>query len=172
MPRWTIVSGRRGETEAGDRTLEGNTDATLGVYLELLDRGPSTMEDLMITLHQRTKSEIAYQLGKLAGAGYVMRGADGRYLASDEVARAVLTGYSKIGSTVAPQLGFFAVLFSVLIGFFALESLASPTYIPFLVAAALGSAASTWYMTLKLWRKTVPAHHEIKRPIESSRSAT
>lgn len=140
-----------------DPTPEDPIDETLMVYLEILNRGPVSTEELQRSLGQQTRSDLAYHLGKLAGAGYVIKGANGEYSVSADAAKVVLTGYSKIGSAMIPQLGFFAVLFSILIGFFSLESSVNYTFVPFLIVTSSGSAAALWYMTYRLWRRTVPS---------------
>ncbi len=95
----------------------------------------------------------SYHLNKLVEAGWVRQDQYGRYVASEAAAGEVLAGYSKIGTTIVPQLSFFAVLCSILIVFFSVETWYVQAFLPYLVAVSIASAAVLWHETLRLWRR-------------------
>jgi len=141
-------SQRMQNQEDEDLALSDPNGDTIRTYLELLKIGASGAKTIALVLGL-SESEVSYHLGKLVGAGYVERVQGGRYLASEDVARIALTGYSRIGSKIVPQLGFAAVLFSILIGFFSLESWMNASYLPFLITSSAGSVAAIWYLAIR-----------------------
>jgi uncharacterized membrane protein YcaP (DUF421 family) len=92
----------------------------------------------------------------LIEVGYVKQDEYGRYVASSEKVGDMLAGYSKIGRAIVPQLSFFAVLFSILIGYFSFEALFAPSFTPYLVVVSLAAAVVLWYETNRLWRRLSP----------------
>lgn len=141
------------QPEVAPKEIKGNT---LKVYVEVLRHGPSELRDVQRAVGLSTPSLASYHLGKLLEAGYLKQDEYKRYVASAEGVGDVLAGYSKVGTTVVPQLAFFAVLFSILIGYFAYQALASDAYVPLLAASAVGSALVLWYETLRVWRRLAP----------------
>jgi DNA-binding transcriptional ArsR family regulator len=142
-----------GPPEAAPKEIRGNT---LKVYLEVLRHGPSELRDVQRAVGLSTPSLASYHLGKLLDAGYVRQDEYKRYVASADGVGEVLAGYSKVGTTIVPQLAFFAILFSILICYFSFEALSSAGYVPLLVATAGGSAVVLWYETLRVWRRLAP----------------
>lgn len=132
------------------RDLRGNT---LRTYLQVLKHGPCELRDVQHRLALSTPSLAAYHLNKLVEAGYVRQDDHGRYVASNDAVGEVLAGYSKIGTTIVPQLSFFAVLFSILIGFFSFEVWTAHVYSQYLILASFASALTLWYETIRLWRR-------------------
>ena len=130
--------------------LRGNT---LRTYLQVLKHGPCELRDVQHGLGLSTASLASYHLNKLIEAGYVKQDEHGRYVASSDAVGDVLVGYSKIGTAIVPQLSFFAVLFSILIGYFSFEALYAPSFTPYLVVVSLAAAVALWYEVLKLWRR-------------------
>jgi hypothetical protein len=131
-------------------SIKGNT---LRVYLYLLHAGECELRDVQRALGFTTPSLASYHLGKLISAGYASQTSHGQYLVVKDSTSEILEGYVKLGTRVVPQLFFFAVLFSALVGFFGFMSLYASGYVPLLVAASLALVAVLWYETLKVWRK-------------------
>jgi hypothetical protein len=130
--------------------IRGNT---LRVYLFVLQRGPCELKDVQNALGFSTASLASYHLKRLMDAGYASQDSYGRYLASKDTTRQILEGYVKVGAAVVPQLLFVAVLFTVLVGFFAYMSYFVPSYVPFLVATSAALIAFVWYEAIRVWRK-------------------
>jgi hypothetical protein len=141
--------GRVQEHENGPE-IRGNT---LRVYLYVLEHGPCELRDIQSALEFSTASLASYHLGRLIEAGYASQDGYGRYSAVKDTTRQILEGYVKVGALVVPQLLFFAVLFTALVGYFAVMALFSPAYLPFLVVSALALVAVVWYETARVWRK-------------------
>lgn len=138
-------------TRAGNRAgVKGNT---LRVYLYLLQHSPAELRDVQRSLGFSTPSLASYHLGKLLEAGYASQNDYGQYLVVKESTNTILEGYVKFGSTIVPQLAFFAMLFTGVVGYFALASLSYPSYVPLLAASALAAVAVLWYETLRVWRR-------------------
>ena len=130
--------------------MKGNT---LRVYLYLLRSGVSELRDIQRALGFSTPSLASYHLGKLLEAGYVSQDERGQYSASQDSARDILEGYTRMGPLVVPQLFFFAVLFTGVVGFFAFMALSFPPYVPLLAAASAAMVAALWYETYRVWRR-------------------
>ena len=130
--------------------VKGNT---LRVYLYLLHSGTTELREVQRALGFSSPSLASYHLGKLLEAGYATQDEHGRYLAVPEATNEVLEGYTKLGGFVVPQLFFFAILFTVLVGFFAVMALLYPSYVPFLAGASLAMVLVLWYETVRVWRR-------------------
>jgi hypothetical protein len=59
-----------------------------------------------------------------------------------------------VGTTIVPQLFFFAVLFTVLMAF-SYEVLYSIGFVTYVVVVSAAMLAALWYETLRLWRRLV-----------------
>lgn len=130
--------------------IRGNT---LRVYLYILQHGPCELKDVQNGLEFSTASLASYHLKRLIDAGYANQDGYGRYLASKDTTKQILEGYVKIGTAVVPQLLFFAVLFTVLVVYFALMTLTFPTFLPFLIGSSIALVAVVWYETFRVWRR-------------------
>ncbi len=130
--------------------IRGNT---LRVYVYLLRSGSSELRDVQRALGFSTPSLASYHLGRLMESGYATQDEHGRYLVVQGATNAILDGYTKLGGVVVPQLLFFAILFSIVIGFFAYMSLAYAAYVPLLVAASATMILAFWYETARVWRR-------------------
>jgi hypothetical protein len=130
--------------------VRGNT---LRVYLFLLRHSPVDLRDVQHSLGLSTPSLASYHLGKLLEGGYATQNEHGQYLVVRESTNVILEGYVKLGVAVVPQLAFFAMLFTLLVGYFALMSLRFPPLVPLLVASAVAMVAVLWYETLRGWRR-------------------
>jgi hypothetical protein len=130
--------------------VKGNT---LRVYLYLLRSGTSELRDVQHALSFSTPSLASYHLGRLVEAGYVAQNEHGQYYAKDDSSREILEGYTKLGAFVVPQLLFFAILFTALIGFFAFMALSYPSYVPLLAGASVAMVVVMWYETARVWRR-------------------
>ena len=137
-------------SKKGPADIRGNT---LRVYVYLLRSGASELRDVQRSLGFSTPSLASYHLGRLVEAGYATQDEHGRYLVAQGATNAILDGYTKLGGVVVPQLLFFTILFSVLIGFFAYMSLMYAAYVPLLVAAAAAMVVVFWYETARVWRR-------------------
>ncbi|MDE1854284.1 MAG: hypothetical protein KGI38_11145 [Thaumarchaeota archaeon] len=131
-------------------SIKGNT---LRVYLFLMRSGESELRDVQKALGFTTASLASYHLGKLMDAGYVLQNAYGKYLVAKDSTQEILEGYVKLGTRVVPQLFFFAVLFSAVVGFFAVMSMNFAAYVPLLAAASLALVLVLWYETIRVWRR-------------------
>lgn len=145
MPPQLLSTGPKKSPE-----IKGNT---LRVYLFLSQKGPSELRDVQRGLGFSTPSLASYHLGKLAEGGLASQDQYGRYVASKDSSQQILEGYVTVGPRIVPQLLFFAVLFSALIGYFSYMSLSYPAYVPFLAGSALSLIAVVWYETARLWRR-------------------
>ncbi len=134
----------------GPPDIHGNT---LRAYLYLVKSGPSELREVQRALGFSTPSLASYHLGRLVEAGYASQDEHGRYLPAQGASNAILDGYTKLGGVVVPQLLFFSLLFSIVIGFFALMSLSYAAYVPLLVAASVAMVVVLWYETAKVWRR-------------------
>jgi DNA-binding transcriptional ArsR family regulator len=130
--------------------IKGNT---LRVYLFLLRRGPSELREIQRGLGLSTPSLVSYHLERLVAMGYASQNEQGRYCPVREASGEILDGFSRVGVLLVPQLFFFAVLFTPIVGYFALMSHYSSAYVPFLAASSLCLVAVVWYQTLRVWRR-------------------
>lgn len=130
--------------------VRGNT---LRVYLYLLQHTPADLRDVQHSLGLSTPSLASYHLGKLMEGGYATQNEHGQYVVVSDSTNAILEGYTKLGTTVVPQLAFFAMLFTALVGYFALMSLNYPPFVPLLVASSVAMVVVLWYETLRVWRR-------------------
>lgn len=133
-----------------DTEIKGNT---LKVYLYLLRHGPSELRDIQRGTNLSSPSLVSYHLGKLSEAGYAKQDEYGKYFAVKDTADKVLEGYSKIGPTVVPQMFFFALLFTILVAFFAFMAVTNSGFIIYLVAVCIAMVIVFWYETARVWRK-------------------
>lgn len=136
--------------EGGLPELKGNT---LRVYLHVLRRGPCELRDVQRALGLSTPSLASYHLRRLMEMGYVTQSQDGRYTALKDASTDILLGYTKVGTVIVPQLLFFALLFTIITGYFGFRALYEPAYTPYLVATAAAAVAALWYETARLWRR-------------------
>jgi len=134
----------------GPADIRGNT---LRVYVYLLRSGTSELREVQRALGFSTPSLASYHLGRLVEAGYATQDEHGRYLVVQGATNVLLDGYTKLGGLVVPQLLFLAILFSVVVGFFAYMSLIYTAYVPLLVAASAGMVLAFWYETVRVWRR-------------------
>lgn len=130
--------------------IKGNT---LRTYLYLLRSGTSELREVQRALELSTPSLAAYHLGKLVEAGYVSQDERGRYMITWDATKDLLEGYVRIGTVVFPQLFFFSILFTAVVGFFAAMSLFNAAYVSPLVAGSVVMIATFWYETSRVWRK-------------------
>ncbi len=150
-PRRAARDIEDGKSKKKEIEVRGNT---LRVYLHLLKNGPSELRDVQRALGLSTPSLAAYHLGRLTDAGYAWQDEHGSYVALADRAGELVAGYKKVGFVVVPQTLFFAVLFSILTGFFSFELLTSPGSSPyFLVATSIAATATLWFEAIRLWRK-------------------
>lgn len=138
------------QVSEGLSKVRGNT---LRVYLYLLQHGPCELKDVQKELEFSTASLASYHLGRLIEAGYASQNAYGQYEAAKDSTREILEGYTRVGPVVIPQLFFFAVLFTVLIGYFTFMSSFSASYLLPLEASSIALVGVIWYEAVKLWRK-------------------
>ena len=134
----------------GKPEIAGNT---FRVYLHLLRAGASELRDVQRSLGFSTPSLASYHLGRLVEAGYVKQNERGQYVAVEGAAGDLLEGYTKLGVFLVPQLFFFALFFTAVVGFFAYMSLSLSSYVPLLVGTSLAMVAVLWYETFRVWRR-------------------
>jgi hypothetical protein len=130
--------------------IKGNT---LRTYLYVLKSGSSELRDVQRALGFSTPSLASYHLGKLVEAGYVSQDDRGRYMIVWDATKELLEGYVRIGTVVFPQLFFFSILFTAVIGFLAVMSLFVSAYVPLLAVGSAVMIGAYWYETIKVWRK-------------------
>jgi len=129
------------------------TGKTLRVFLYLASKGTSELRDIQRDLGFSTASLASYHLGKLMEAGYVKQNERGQYVATKDSEKALLEGYSRVGALLVPQLFFFAILFTVVVGFFAVMSLMNGSYVLLLIATSVTMLLVLWYQTFRIWRR-------------------
>jgi hypothetical protein len=134
----------------GAPEIKGNT---LRVYLYVLHAGTSELRDVQRSLGFSTPSLASYHLGKLVDSGYVSQDERGRYMVVWDATKDLLEGYIRVGTIVFPQLFFFSVLFTVVIGFLVAMSLLVSAYVPLLAVASLSLVGAFWYETARVWRR-------------------
>ena len=132
------------------------TGNALRVYLYLIKHGPCELRDVQRGADLSTPSLASYHLNRLIEASYVKQDGEGKYAAVMEATSDILSGYSKIGTTIVPQLLFFTVLFTIITVFFSYQALSIPSFTVYLIAAALAMVLLLWYETIRLWRKLTP----------------
>jgi len=111
------------------------------------------LRDVQRALGFSSPSLASYHLGKLVAAGYASQDEHGRYVAIQDAANEILEGYTKLGGFVVPQLFFFAILFTIVVGFFAFMALVYQAYIPLLVGASVAMVMVFWYEVARVWRR-------------------
>ena len=134
----------------GGTEIKGNT---LRTYLFLLRSGSSELRDVQRSLGFSTPSLASYHLGKLMEAGYVTQDPHGTYMIVWDATKELLEGYVRIGTVVFPQLFFFSILFTLVIGFLAAMAIFTSAYVPFLAGASVALVGAFWYETVKVWRR-------------------
>ena len=130
--------------------IKGNS---LRVYLHLLGNGPSGLREIQRSLSISSPSLTSYHLEKLMTGDYVSQNERGQYYALKDKAGDVLQGFTKVGAVLIPQLLFLAVLFTPIVGYFALMSIYNPAFVPFLSMAAVAMTGILWYEVFKVWRR-------------------
>ncbi len=130
--------------------IKGNT---LKVYLYLLKHGPSELRDVQRGIGLSSPSLASYHLGKLIEAGFANQDEFGKYFAVKETSDKILEGYSKMGTTVVPQMFFFALLSTILAAFFSFMALSTTGFTIYLVGVSATMVLVFWYETVRLWRK-------------------
>ena len=132
--------------------LKGNT---LRVYLELL-KAPSGhvgVRQIQRNLGFSSPSLAQYHLERLAEMGLVRADA-GEYQISKEVQVDVLKEFIKVGSHIIPRLIVYAVMFTVLTGYFVFQFAELNFYSMWaLIFAVLGTGAF-WYETIVAWKRS------------------
>ena len=134
------------------KELTGNT---LRVYLYLVTHSPSELREVQRGLELSTPSLASYHLNRLIEFGYANQDREGRYIADKAASMNILQEYSKVGSSMIPNLFFFSLLFTILVSFFSYMSLFSSGFTIYLAATSIAMVAVLWYETLRLWRKLV-----------------
>jgi len=141
---------RQVSPRGGIPQVKGNT---LRVYLFLLKHSPCELRDVQHSLGLSTPSLASYHLGRLVEAGYASQNQHGQYAATKDSTHEILEGYVRVGALVVPQLFFFAVLFTGVVGYFAFMSFFSPSYVPLLAVSAVVLIVVLWYETARVWRR-------------------
>jgi hypothetical protein len=70
-----------------------------------------------------------------------------------DATKELLEGYIRIGTIVFPQLFFFSILFTVVIGFLVAMSFLDSAYVPLLAVASLSLVGAFWYETARVWMR-------------------
>ncbi len=139
--------------QRGPKRTTGISGNTLRVYLYVLQSGASELRDVQKSLGFSTPSLASYHLKKLVDAGYVSQDEHGHYLVLKDSTKELLEGYVHVGAAIVPQLFFFSVLFTAVIGFLAYMALSFPSYVPLLASASIAVVGVLWYQTVKVWRR-------------------
>jgi DNA-binding transcriptional ArsR family regulator len=135
---------------SANQEIKGNT---LKIYLYLLRHGPSELRDIQRGTGLSSPSLVSYHLGKLSEAGFANQDEYGKYFAVKETSDKVLEGYLKMGPAIVPQMFFFALLFTILVAFFAFMALSTPAFTIYLAVVCSAMILIFWYETVRLWRK-------------------
>ncbi len=122
-------------------------------YLYLLKQGSSGLREVQHSLGFSTPSLASYHLGKLVEAGYATQDDNGRYMIVWDATKELLDGYVRVGTIVFPQLVFFSILFTAVIGFLIAMAMFTPSYVPLLAIASAALVGAFWYETVRVWNK-------------------
>ncbi|MEM3670640.1 MAG: helix-turn-helix domain-containing protein [Thermoprotei archaeon] len=138
-------------SKSGLRELRGNT---LRVYVFLLKSGPSELREVQRGLGLSSPSLASYHLSRLVELKYVVQDADGKYSVSKDVSPEILEGYLSVGGRIVPQLFFFSVFFTVLLGYFGYRVFMGAHYVPDLAVTGFAVVGVLWWETIRLIRRT------------------
>ena len=136
--------------------LKEITGNTLRVYLHLVKHGSCELREVQRGLDLSTPSLASYHLKKLTENGYVKQDRDGKYYAIKEASTEILEGYTRIGTSLVPQILFLTIFFTIVIAYFSYQAITSHEFTVYLAIFALAAVIFLgWYETIRLWRRLV-----------------
>ena len=133
--------------------LKGNA---LKVYVYVLKNGDVGVRQVQRALRFSNPSLAQYHLNKLRDTGLV-REEGGAYRVCAEVKVDALKGLLRIGTLLVPRFVFYAVLFTLLGGYFVAASVPYVGSYPFLVisyALVIFGSAAFWFESYHAWKSS------------------
>jgi hypothetical protein len=109
--RMQILNGR--DSRSLQHHLKGNT---MSVYLYLLKHERAGVREIARAINLSSATLAQYHLRKLEGLG-IAKSDNGEYSINKEVAVDALQSFAKLGTHMIPRFMFYAVSFSVFVGF-------------------------------------------------------
>jgi hypothetical protein len=141
------------KTPAGIR-LTGNT---LRVYTYIFKVKKSSIKDVQVSIGLNSPALAQYHLEKLVSLGLAKRDdLTGEYVLVKEVKVETLEQFLKIGTYIVPRLLLYAVMLSVIIGYFAvfISGLELNGYTLWTFVIGGFALAVLWYETVRAWRNS------------------
>lgn len=143
----------------GNRPTQGMVDAelkgnTLRVYVYALKKRKVGVREVQRALLMSNPSLAQYHLNKLKDLGLVAEN-NGEYEVVGEVKVDVMRDFLRVGTLIVPRFIFYAVFFSVFVGYLAYISYPIYGVVPTLewFSGALAAAAAVfWYEAVRAWR--------------------
>jgi len=138
----------------GGIRLTGNT---LRVYTYIFKVKKSSIKEVQVSVGLNSPALAQYHLEKLVSLGLAKRDdITGEYLLVKEVKVETLEQFLKIGSYIIPRLLLYAVMLSVVVGYFVIFISGFALNSNNLWTIVIGSFALCvlWYETIKAWRNS------------------
>ncbi len=144
----TRVLSEKGKVDA---ELKGNT---LRVYVYALKRDRVGVREVQRALGLSNPSLAQYHLNKLNELGLV-REENGEYEVMKEVKVDVLRDFLRVGTSLIPRFVFYAVFYTILVGYMAWVYLTEYSGVPiagWLTLLVAIAGAIFWYEAARAWR--------------------
>jgi predicted DNA-binding transcriptional regulator len=144
----------RDRRSRAESQLKGNT---LRVYVYVVTHKKSGVREIQRALHFSSSSLAQYHLTKLLDLGLVKENG-GEYSLAEQVKAEVLKDFLRVGTFIVPRFIFYAVFFTIVTAFLAVElllfSAVGAAGIDYLLVLLLGAACGLfWYEALRAWMK-------------------
>ncbi len=134
-----------------DAELKGNT---LRVYVYALKKRKVGVREVQRALLMSNPSLAQYHLNKLRELGLVSE-SNGEYEVVGEVKVDVMRDFLRVGTLIVPRFIFYAVIFTVFVGYLAYVGSPYFSLVPVLewfTVALAAAAAAFWYEAVRAWR--------------------
>ena len=134
-----------------DAVLKGNT---LRVYIYAIKKRRVGVREVQRALLMSNPSLAQYHLNKLRELGLVSEN-NGEYEVAGQVKVDVMRDFLRLGTLIVPRFVFYAVVFTVFVGYFAFMGYPYFGLVPVVgwLSVVLGVAAALfWYEAIRAWR--------------------
>ncbi len=134
-----------------DADLKGNT---LRVYIYALKKRKVGVREVQRALLMSNPSLAQYHLNKLREMGLVSE-SNGEYEVVGEVKVDVMRNFLRLGTLIVPRFIFYAVIFTVFVGYLAFVSypyFSLFSVLPWFTVVLAAAAAAFWYEAVRAWR--------------------
>jgi len=134
-----------------DAELKGNT---LRVYIYALKKRKVGVREVQRALLMSNPSLAQYHLNKLREMGLISEN-NGEYEVVGEVKVDVMRDFLRLGTLIVPRFVFYAVIFTVFVGYLALVSYPYFSAVPVLAwftAVTAAAVVAFWYEAVRAWR--------------------